>query len=467
MTTANKLNLSRMAELYESLKKAVKDKSIIFRIHRDFGGLVVDKRRNSPFYGLEFYVDKGTISLLELMKKGVEFDEIIKELKGYKEEERALEAISLRISIFFNEELMDKYTELWHPPESNRPHMAGWEITSRCNLRCIYCFSSSGPDRPASEMDTDEAFTVIRRLKDAEVLSVWIGGGEPLIRDDILRILKFLRRNDFFVQLSTNGILLHGKKELISQISDLVDEVHIPLDGATPETHNKQRGGYRKVVEVIREFTNLDKTLVSTGTVVTKINLGEIDSIIEQARSLGVNAWVWSPLFPIGRGETLKHIMLTKEDLVYLYKKLTKIAEELKDELLILSHTPGVSITKMLKPTARCGAAVYYIAIMPNGDVYPCGYFRWSEWKLGNILHQDVETILNTPKAMLLREIDKHLDPHGECTNCPLFKNAYCNTDCKAMKLQFGLGFSDKSPFCTIDVPGSLRYEVARELNNP
>ena len=72
------------------------------------------------------------------------------------------------------------------------PLITTFEITYRCNLRCGYCSDGSGvkcPDVPCEELSTSQIvslFQIVRRVNDI----VGITGGEPLLRDDIVEVLK-------------------------------------------------------------------------------------------------------------------------------------------------------------------------------------------------------------------------------------------------------------------------------------
>ena len=475
--------MANLRDLYDKIKKMVQDKLILFREDENGGFVVVrGKIKNS---GVEYYVDKGTIALLKLMENNVDFNEIISFSENNLDLLRNLE-MRLRLFILDASELA-KYgwkVEAWSPTWAKYPHMLSWEITWRCNLRCIYCYSSAG-ELPLNynELSFDEIKIIIDKIR-GKILSVWIGGGEPTLRKDLLRILNYLRKKDFFIMLSTNGVNLYGKRNLIKEIADIVDEVHVPLDGSVPEIHNKLRGEFHKIVEVINEFVKLGAN-ISSGTVITKINMHDVGNIIDLVAKLGVKAWVWTPLFPCGRGLKNKHLMLSASDLVKVYRVIKEKEKAYEGKLLIMKYTPGVTPLKMKEPTVRCGAANYYVLLTPNGDVYPCPYFRWPQFKLGNLVRDDLEEILDINKRPILKlfkadkpeeleEAVRSIEVPGinikvgnkRCAQCPLYRNGYCNTGCKAMKIALGLGLLDPFPYCTIGIEGSPPNEIYKKLTS-
>jgi MoaA/NifB/PqqE/SkfB family radical SAM enzyme len=63
-----------------------------------------------------------------------------------------------------------------------------WEITLKCNLRCVHCLSNSG-EVSRDELNTSECMKLIDELSAIRVFQVNIGGGEPFIRNDFLDLL--------------------------------------------------------------------------------------------------------------------------------------------------------------------------------------------------------------------------------------------------------------------------------------
>jgi radical SAM protein with 4Fe4S-binding SPASM domain len=454
-------------EIYEEVLWLVKNRELIFRDFGDIGVAVIRGRRKNS--GVDLYINRGTLALLKLMSQGLEYDTVYNLLMNEGldpiEAERTiinhLEPFVLDISELSGKRRID----YWHPPEVPYPHLIAWELTWRCNLRCVYCYASAG-ELPVGyrELGLEEARIIIDKLRET-VIYVWLGSGEPTVYPHLIDVLEYLRKRDFFISISTNGVRLANKPELIRRITDLVDEVHIPVDGSTPEIHNKLRGRYHDVIKTLREFVKTNRTRVAMGTTITKLNIHDIDNIIKLALDIGVDAWVWSPIFPCGRGLVRKDLALSLQDLITLYKYLVQKSKELEEKLLILTYTPGVTPLRVLKPTLRCGAANYYLLLAPNGDVYPCAYLRWDEWRLGNILTQDLKEILSSPLARFLRKDIDMLTPKGRCRECILFKEGYCNTGCKAMKIVYGLDILDAFPLCTRDIEGSPLNELYKMLS--
>lgn len=71
-----------------------------------------------------------------------------------------------------------------------------WEITPRCNMNCKHClfFSENGKSKK-DEITISEAFKIIDNIKkDKMIKAIWISGGEPLLRKDIVDICKYISK---------------------------------------------------------------------------------------------------------------------------------------------------------------------------------------------------------------------------------------------------------------------------------
>ncbi len=114
--------------------------------------------------------------------------------------------------------------------------MASWHLTYKCNLRCKYCHFW---ERKVNELETAEAYKIIKELNLCKVKIIVFSGGESLLRDDFPSIIKNCKRSGMFVSLNTNGTLLEDRIRDIQ----MIDAVKISLD--EPEDVNDSIRGKR------------------------------------------------------------------------------------------------------------------------------------------------------------------------------------------------------------------------------
>lgn len=127
---------------------------------------------------------------------------------------------------------------LW--PYSTTLEEAWLHLTNRCNLRCITCYKNAG-EAYENELNTKEVKKLLKTNRKNANPKIIISGGEPLLRKDLVDILKYIKKLKFkYVSLITNGTLLNDF--ITSKISKLVDFVQVSLDGSNPLVNDKIRG---------------------------------------------------------------------------------------------------------------------------------------------------------------------------------------------------------------------------------
>lgn len=78
-----------------------------------------------------------------------------------------------------------------------------WEITHRCNLKCMHCYIRKNPIK--KELKTREIIKIINDIGKNKVFRLSISGGEPFLRYDILKILKEAKKYKIITSISSNG----------------------------------------------------------------------------------------------------------------------------------------------------------------------------------------------------------------------------------------------------------------------
>ncbi len=86
------------------------------------------------------------------------------------------------------------------------PLVVLWEVTRRCNLRCIHCLNRSGS--VTEELSTEQARHLVREIAEAKVPFIFWSGGEPLLRPDLLSLAAYAKSLNVADVLLTNGTLL-------------------------------------------------------------------------------------------------------------------------------------------------------------------------------------------------------------------------------------------------------------------
>lgn len=164
-------------------------------------------------------------------------------------------------------------------------------VTNRCNLKCPYCYAHYGV-KENDDINTEKMISLIDELYDRGTRLICFTGGEPLLRDDLKRLIDYVvLEKGMKCNMSTNGLLLEEKIEVLENISS----INISLDG-NEEQHIRNRGpqNYKKVIKAI-DFAKSKNIPVATCTVLNKTNMDCVEYIVELAKGKGILSFFHIP----------------------------------------------------------------------------------------------------------------------------------------------------------------------------
>ncbi|MCE5213874.1 MAG: GTP 3',8-cyclase MoaA [Methanobacterium sp.] len=139
-------------------------------------------------------------------------------------------------------------------------------ITNRCNINCFYCHHD-GVIAQKYEMDPSEIERISRVARNLGIKKIRLSGGEPLIREDIIDIVKKISALGFKdVSLTTNGTLLENYSEKLKETG--LNRVNVSFDTLNPQT-------YRFITEsnYLEQVKRGIKKAVSVGLYPVKVNM--------------------------------------------------------------------------------------------------------------------------------------------------------------------------------------------------
>jgi Fe-coproporphyrin III synthase len=261
-----------------------------------------------------------------------------------------------------------------------------------CNLSCIHCYSSSGPELrfglPASLLEA--------AIRDAQGLGynmLSISGGEPLLYPELSTLLRTGKESGMLTALVTNGILLGPRK--LEEIRDLVDVVAISLDGA-PSTHNRMRNAAQAFEQMHVRLPGLRAAEIPFGFVftLTADNLHELEWAAAYAAAQKAALLQVHPLERVGRAEALDaRVKPTGYDGARAWLVLQVLqqlyAGQLQITLDLLRSGLAGSVTQSAGEKSSCDAPLGYrlspLVVEPDGAVVPLQYGFPQSFALGNL----------------------------------------------------------------------------------
>ena len=122
------------------------------------------------------------------------------------------------------------------------PRTVDLELTSRCNLRCRYCYYMRNDGVSYDDMPTDRWLALLKELGQAKVMEVCLSGGEALLRPDVFELIDAVVRNRMRFQLLTNGGPVTTQVARRLKATGRCNVVQVSLDGSRAEIHETLRG---------------------------------------------------------------------------------------------------------------------------------------------------------------------------------------------------------------------------------
>jgi radical SAM protein with 4Fe4S-binding SPASM domain len=352
-----------------------------------------------------------------------------------------------------------------------RPYVVSWNLTYRCNLACEHCYLDAGgtpligtenfADR--SELGTEECFKVIDEIAGFAPECVTIlTGGEPLLRRDILEIVRRASERELWVVVGTNGVRI--TENVATRLAEAgARGLSLSLDALDPDRHDrfrKVRGAWRNTVEgaEILHRTGLPFIVQTTAGA---HNLGELEAIADFAHDrLAAKVWNLYFLVPTGRGQFVSDISPTQYDevLASLYRIQRKYDRRMLVNAKCAPHyiktvlengsEPGLSQIRTYSGGAGgCPAGTHYMGIRPNGDVTPCPYLPVFAGTLRSSSLADLWT-----SSALFADIRRRTSLGGRCGACEM--NGQCG-GCRARAYGMTGEVMAEDPLCT-HTPGTL-----------
>jgi AdoMet-dependent heme synthase len=206
------------------------------------------------------------------------------------------------------------------------PRLVFWETTAACNLVCSHCRRTDVADRVTpDELSTQEAKAMIDELAGWGRTILVFSGGEPLMRPDILELMRYANQAGVIVALATNGTLID--QDLAKRIHESgVDRVSISFDGADEATHDMFRrlpGSFRSAMAGAQAL-RAEGVSLQINVTVAKHNADQMDAMVSLAKGLEAAALHLFLLVPVGCGmeiaeEQTLHADAYEDTLNWLY----------------------------------------------------------------------------------------------------------------------------------------------------
>lgn len=321
-------------------------------------------------------------------------------------------------------------------------------VAHDCNLRCKYCFASTGDfgkGRKLLDAATGKKAIdfLIENSGDRHNLELDFFGGEPLMNMEVVktvvdyaRSLERQHNKNFRFTITTNGVLLDD--ETIDYVNAEMSNVVLSIDGRR-EVHDFMRpasngkGSYDVILPKFQNFVKKrgDGQYYVRGTF-TKHNL-DFAADVKSLKEAGFDQISVEPVVTDSKND----YAITEADLPRVYQEYESLAKYIIEEKkagrgfnffhFMIDLNQGPCAIKRLR---GCGCGNEYVAITPDGDIYPCHQFvGMEEWKMGSVYDGSIN------KAMKDDFAHANVYSKNDCKDC--WAKFYCSGGCNANSLQY------------------------------
>ena len=343
--------------------------------------------------------------------------------------------------LFTEDDYVDPETAMLLPKSAQIKALC-LHVSHDCNLRCKYCFASTGDFGTGHRMTMDFETAkkaidfVVARSGKRRNIEVDFFGGEPLMAMDTVKwTVEYARSIEkaagkcFRFTITTNGVLLND--ETIEYINREMSNAVLSMDGRK-EVNDELRptingkGSYDLIVPKFKKLIagrgTKDYYLRGTFTRFHKDFAGDVMELASIGKNVSVEPVV---------GKESDPYALRESDLPELKAEYERLAEFLKDHRDVNFFHFNVDLTQgpcVIKRLRGCGAGCEYVAITPDGDIYPCHQFVGNEeYKLGSL----DDGSFDMEKSGKFAELNVYT--REACKTC--WARFYCSGGCSASNL--------------------------------
>ena len=259
-------------------------------------------------------------------------------------------------------------------------NIVSWNVTNACNMYCAHCYRDAGC-KAEDELSTADAKKLLTEIKRAGFQIMIFSGGEPLMRPDILELVKFADGLGLFPVFGTNGTLITPQmaKDLKAAGARAMG---ISLDSLDAAKHDKFRsfpGGWQGAVDGMKSCKAAGLPF-QIHTTVMDWNAPELEDMIDFAVEIGARAHHFFFLVPTGRAATIEEESLRAEQYEDVLTRIMKKQQTVPIELKPTCAPQFLRIAAELGMKSRfhrgCLAGLSYCIISPKGKVQPCAYLK-------------------------------------------------------------------------------------------
>jgi len=321
-----------------------------------------------------------------------------------------------------------------------------WNVCMHCNMKCPHCYAAAIAKPSPTDLTHEEGLAMLDDLASCGVRVVIFSGGEPLMREGLLDLIRHARSLGIAPQLSTNGVLID--EEVAAQLAEAgVAYVGVSIDGL-PDFNDDYRGLAEGHARALNGLRCAKAAGMKTGLRMTlsRRNVDQLPAMIDVAQSVDVDRFYVSHLVYSGRGFKVSHEDLSRAEVRAALLMLFERAEELavsglgpaivtgsndSDGVLLLQwieerfgQGPAKKVRELLLQRGGNSAGERVVDIDSRGRVHPDQFWRGAV--LGDLREESFAKVLEHPlREQLSRRLEFLTGRCGVCSERALCRGSH------------------------------------------
>lgn len=285
------------------------------------------------------------------------------------------------------------------------------DVIENCNYRCRHCYIKYSFEEN-NIFSYDELDGLFIQLGKYGVASVNLTGGEPLLRKDIVEIIKSAKRNNLYCCLKSNGFFLNDN--LIHELEEVgLDEVVLSIYGMDNAEYKVVTGF--ELAEQEQVFERLQKNIqklisskikVELRYVLLKHNYKSYSKFIEMCNKIGLKKGQFDFIIDINPDNRSDQRTASNGMNIKQQEEFLRTFYNLDKESFYMKYSDNYTYKK-------CLVGKHLLHIKCNGDVYPCPNFPIV---IGNVKKEKFKDIWE--ESMLLNELREMSEKSFDCGSC-------------------------------------------------
>jgi radical SAM protein with 4Fe4S-binding SPASM domain len=327
-----------------------------------------------------------------------------------------------------------------------------WEMTLRCNMRCLHCGSGAGKQR-ANELTLDESLGVADELAELGCKRISLIGGEIFFYEGWEDVAKRLSDRGVWANLITNGYML-GTDEIAKIRYAGLTNVCFSVDGMA-DHHDYIRQRPNSFKRVLEGFARLRTENIPFAVVTTllELNLGDLENMYQLFVQNGVGAWQLQLANAMGTMSSHRSMMISRERIPLITAFIREKKEEAKMNIYAADDI-GYYDENEKYLRGKCGQISYWpgcqagltvVGIDSVGNVKGCESLYADDFIEGNVREESLSDIWHDENNFSYNRKFHTKLLSGKCAGCDM--GDFCRGGCKGSSF-FNEGHLFENPYC-------------------